>query len=46
VRRGGRAAFGDDAHFGAPAFSAEYDENKPVTVSGTVTKFEWTNPHV
>jgi transcriptional regulator with XRE-family HTH domain len=28
------------------AFAAEYDENKPVTVSGTVTRFEWTNPHV
>lgn len=28
------------------AFSAEYDENKLVTVSGTVSKFEWTNPHV
>ena len=28
------------------AFAAEYDENKRVTVSGTVTKFEWTNPHV
>jgi hypothetical protein len=27
------------------AFTAEYDENKPVTVSGTVTRFEWTNPH-
>jgi hypothetical protein len=27
------------------AFAAEYDENKLVTVSGTVTKFEWTNPH-
>ena len=27
------------------AFAAEYDENKPVTVSGTVTKFDWTNPH-
>ena len=27
------------------AFTAEYDENKRVTVSGTVTKFEWTNPH-
>ena len=26
------------------AFAAEYDENKPVTVSGTVTRFEWTNP--
>ena len=28
------------------AFAAEYDERKQVTVSGIVTKFEWTNPHV
>jgi Family of unknown function (DUF6152) len=27
------------------AFAAEYDENKRVTVSGIVTRFEWTNPH-
>jgi hypothetical protein len=27
------------------AFTAEYDANNRVTVSGTVTKFEWTNPH-
>jgi hypothetical protein len=27
------------------AFAAEYDENNRVTVSGTVTRFEWTNPH-
>jgi len=27
------------------AFAAEYDENRRVTFSGTVTKFEWTNPH-
>jgi hypothetical protein len=27
------------------AFAAEYDENKVVTVSGIVAKFEWTNPH-
>ena len=26
-------------------FSAEYDWKKPVTVSGTVTKVEWSNPH-
>jgi hypothetical protein len=27
------------------AFAAEYDENKRVTVSGTVTGMKWTNPH-
>jgi hypothetical protein len=27
------------------AFAAEYDENKLVTVSGTVAEFKWTNPH-
>ena len=27
------------------SFAAEYDANKPVTVSGTVTKMEWMNPH-
>ena len=26
-------------------FSAEFDWKKPVTVSGTVTKVEWANPH-
>jgi len=27
------------------SFAAEYDARKPVTVSGTVTKMEWMNPH-
>jgi DNA/RNA endonuclease YhcR with UshA esterase domain len=27
------------------SFSAEYDANKSVTLKGTVTKVEWTNPH-
>jgi hypothetical protein len=27
------------------AVGAEYDESKPVTLTGTVTKVEWTNPH-
>ena len=27
------------------AFAAEYDANKRVTVSGTVTEFKWTTPH-
>lgn len=26
-------------------FSAEYDWKRPVTVVGTVTKVEWSNPH-
>jgi hypothetical protein len=27
------------------AFTAEFDASKPIKVTGTVTKFEWTNPH-
>ena len=27
------------------AFSAEFDANKSVTLTGTVTKMEWINPH-
>src|SRR5580700_6205803 len=27
------------------SFEAEYDFNKPMKVSGTVTKMEWMNPH-
>jgi DNA/RNA endonuclease YhcR with UshA esterase domain len=27
------------------SFSTEYDQNKPVTLTGVVTKVEWTNPH-
>lgn len=30
---------------GHHAFSSEYDENKLVTLKGTVSKIEWTNPH-
>ncbi|HUA22346.1 MAG TPA: DUF6152 family protein [Bryobacteraceae bacterium] len=28
------------------SFAAEFDENKPVKVSGVVTKVEWLNPHI
>jgi hypothetical protein len=28
------------------SFIAEYDANQPVKVTGTVTKVEWTNPHI
>ena len=27
------------------SFAAEYDANKPINLTGTVTKIEWTNPH-
>jgi len=27
------------------SFSAEFDQNKPVTLTGVVTKVEWANPH-
>jgi len=28
------------------SFAAEYDSAQPVTVSGTVVKIDWTNPHI
>ena len=28
------------------SFGAEFDPTKPITLSGVVTKLEWTNPHV
>ena len=27
------------------SFAAEYDAAKPIKLTGTVTKIEWTNPH-
>ena len=27
------------------SFAAEYDDKKPVTLKGVVSKVEWTNPH-
>jgi hypothetical protein len=27
------------------SFAAEYDANKPIAITGTVTKVEWMNPH-
>ena len=36
------AAYPVEAH---NAFAAEYDAQKPITITGTVTKLEWTNPH-
>ena len=28
------------------SFAAEFEANKPINVTGTVTKIEWMNPHV
>jgi Family of unknown function (DUF6152) len=28
------------------SFAAEFDETKPVKLTGTVTKVEWANPHI
>ena len=28
------------------AFSSEYDESKPITLEGVVTRIDWENPHV
>jgi hypothetical protein len=28
------------------SFAAEYDSNKPLNLTGAVTKIEWNNPHV
>lgn len=32
-----------DAHH---SFAAEYDGAKPITLSGTVAKIDWQNPHI
>ena len=28
------------------SFAAEFDRDKPVSLTGTVTKVEWSNPHI
>src|SRR3974390_664731 len=28
------------------SWEAEFDDKKPTTLKGVVTKYEWTNPHV
>jgi hypothetical protein len=37
------AVTGASAHH---SFSAEFDAKQPLKLTGTVTKVEWTNPHV
>ncbi|HJT87832.1 MAG TPA: DUF6152 family protein [Bryobacteraceae bacterium] len=48
---GGACLLACAALFAIPArahhsFGAEYDANQPITLSGVVTKIEWTNPHI
>jgi hypothetical protein len=28
------------------SFAAEYDSKNPITLTGVITKVEWTNPHI
>jgi len=32
--------------FAHHSFPAQYDVNKPISLTGKVTKVEWTNPHI
>ena len=45
VIAGGIALSNATAVMAHHAFSAEFDEKKPVKLSGTVTRVEWVNPH-
>jgi len=39
------AAIGAPALLAHHSFASEFDTKSPITVTGVVTKFEWTNPH-
>jgi hypothetical protein len=39
----GLAAAAASAHH---SFAAQYDVNRPLTLSGAVVRVEWTNPHI
>ena len=50
-RAGGVLAFAAFLVAAAPvaahhSFAAEFDDQKPVKITGTITKVEWQNPHI
>ena len=42
----GTLATGGSPALAHHSFAAQYDRAKPHTISGTVTKMEWQNPHI
>ena len=44
VFTGSLALFGSSL-WGHHSLAAEYDQKKPVSLTGTVTKLDWRNPH-
>ena len=39
-------AFAASSLFAHHPFASEYDQNKPLTLSGKISKVEWSDPHV